>query len=86
MIWHSASVVDVLAELKVNSETGLLNGVADERLTNYGKNVITNIEKPTLFKRFFNQLQSKTLIALIIICLLSYFVSFCFGSSIILLL
>lgn len=75
MIWHSASVVDVLAELKVNSETGLLNGVADERLTNYGKNVITNIEKPTLFKRFFNQLKSKTLIALIIICLLSYFVS-----------
>ncbi len=81
MIWHSASVADVLAELNVDSESGLLNGVADERLNNYGKNVITNSEKPTLLKRFLNQLKSKTLIALVIICLISYFVSLVYDQN-----
>ncbi len=74
MIWHSASVNEVLEELKTNAETGLLNGVADERLEMGGKNIISTQQKPTLFKRFFDQLKSKTLIALIIISLLSFVV------------
>lgn len=81
MIWHSASVNEVLSELKTNSDTGLLNGVADERLKNYGKNIITSAQKPTLFKRFIDQLSSKTLIALVIICLLSFVVSLIYSQS-----
>ncbi len=81
MIWHSASIEEVLTELKTNSETGLLNGVADERLKIHGKNIITNIEKPTLLKRFIDQLKSKTLISLVVICLLSFVVSLIYSQS-----
>ncbi len=81
MIWHSASINDVLAELKVTADTGLLNGVADERLEANGKNIITNIQKPTLFKRFFDQLKSKTIITLIIISLLSFGVSLAYSQE-----
>ena len=46
MIWHSAAVNEVLTELKTDSETGLLNGVADQRLKEHGENVISNTKKP----------------------------------------
>ena len=81
MIWHSAQVNEVLNELKTNSESGLLNGVADERLETYGKNIITRAEKPSLIKRFLDQLKSKTLIALVIISLLSFVVSLIYSES-----
>lgn len=81
MIWHSAQVNEVLNELKTNSESGLLNGVADERLETYGKNIITRAEKPSLIKRFLDQLKSKTLIALVIISLLSFVVSLIYSQS-----
>lgn len=81
MIWHSASIEEVLTELKTNSETGLLNGVADERLKIYGKNIISNKDKPTLLKRFLDQLKSKTLIALVVICLLSFVVSLIYSQQ-----
>ena len=81
MIWHSAQVNEVLNELKTNSESGLLNGVADERLETYVKNIITRAEKPSLIKRFLDQLKSKTLIALVIISLLSFVVSLIYSQS-----
>ena len=81
MIWHSAQVNEVLNELKTNSESGLLNGVADERLETYGKNIITSAQKPSLIKRFLDQLKSKTLIALVIISLLSFVVSLIYSQS-----
>ena len=40
MIWHSATTEEVLSELSVNEESGLANGVVDERLEIYGKNEI----------------------------------------------
>lgn len=81
MIWHSAQVNEVLNELKVDSDTGLANGVADERLETYGKNIITNSEKPTLFKRFLDQMKNKTVIAVLIIALISYVVSLIYSQA-----
>jgi hypothetical protein len=45
MIWHSATVEEVLSELSVNANSGLANGVAEERLESYGKNEIKSAEK-----------------------------------------
>lgn len=75
MIWHSASVDEVLQDLSVDSNVGLANGVAEERLDIYGKNELKNTEKLSLFKRFLLQFKSKTLICLIIVCLVSFVVS-----------
>ena len=52
MIWHSSTSQEVLAELSTDAESGLSNGVADERLNIYGKNVISSIESPSFLKRF----------------------------------
>lgn len=75
MIWHSTSTADILAELEVDDKNGLPNGVADMRLQINGKNVISSIEKPTFFKRFAMQFKSKIVIFLIVVALVSFFVS-----------
>ncbi len=75
MIWHSTPIDEVLAELKSQKDTGLPNGVADERLEIYGKNEIKNAEKASLFGRLLAQFKNKTLIALIVISVVSFFLS-----------
>ena len=75
MIWHSTHSDDILRELEVDDKKGLANGVAEMRLRQYGKNVISSVEKPSYFKRFLGQIKSKTVIALIVIALLSFAVS-----------
>ena len=75
MIWHSTHSDDILRELEVDDKKGLANGVAEMRLRQYGKNVISSVEKPSYLKRFLGQIKSKTVIALIVIALLSFAVS-----------
>ena len=75
MIWHSTPTQEVLKELNVDDKTGLANGVVDERLEYYGKNLITKIERPSFIERFFAQLKGKTVIALIVISLISFVLS-----------
>ena len=75
MIWHNSTAEAVLKELDVDQKTGLANGIADERLNNYGKNVITKSEKPTFLKRFLSQLSSKVVVTLIIIAMVSFIIS-----------
>ncbi len=75
MIWHSSELQDVLNSLSVDTNIGLANGVAEERLESYGKNEIKTAPKVSLFKRFFDQFKSKTALALILISLVSFFVS-----------
>lgn len=75
MIWHSTPCADILRELEVDDKKGLANGVAEMRLLQYGRNVISSVEKPSYFKRLLGQLKSKTVIALMVIALLSFAVS-----------
>ncbi len=75
MIWHSASVKEVLDNFGVDAESGLANGVADQRLEKYGENVVKSAQKISLIKRFLSQFQSKTVITLIIVSLISFVVS-----------
>jgi len=75
MIWHNARSQEVLNELNVDDKIGLANGVADERLNEYGPNVVSNIDKPKFLNLFLEQLKNKTVIALIIIAIISFIIS-----------
>lgn len=75
MIWHSSTAEEVLNHFKVDHKKGLANGECEEKLEIYGQNIISKIEKPTLFKRFLSQLNNKMVIALIVIALISFVVS-----------
>ena len=75
MIWHNAKPEEVLKEFNVDDKIGLANGVADERLEEYGPNVVSNITKQSFMKLFLAQLKNKTVIALIIIAIVSFIVS-----------
>ena len=75
MIWHSTACDEILRELDVDDKKGLPNGVAEMRLEQNGRNIIASVDKPTYLNRFFSQLKSKTVIALIVIALLSFSVS-----------
>lgn len=81
MIWHNASAQEVLDELQVDDKIGLANGVADLRLEENGKNVISKIERPTFLSRFLSQFKNKTIIALIIISIASFFVSLVYNQA-----
>lgn len=75
MIWHSSEVSEVLSELSVDEKKGLANGVADMRLEQYGKNAISNIEKPSFAKHFFAQLNSKYVYLLTAVAVISFIIS-----------
>ena len=75
MIWHSATIDEVLSELSTDSSTGLANGIAEQRFEEYGSNEINNSEKISLIQRFLLQFKSKTVIFLIIVSLISFAVS-----------
>ncbi len=81
MIWHSSEYSQVLEQLSVNSETGLSNGEADDRLIEYGNNTITNIEKPSFLKHLCNILKGKLFISLIIFSVISVVLSLVYNES-----
>ncbi len=71
MIWHSSSASEVIKHFEVDDKSGLPNGFVEEKLLKHGQNVTTRLSKPTFKQRFFSQLKSKTVIALIIIAIVS---------------
>ena len=79
MIWHSTSAAEVLSELGVDDKRGLPNGVAEMRLQQYGKNVISSIEKPSYLKRFSEQLKNRMVIFLLVTAVVSFIVSLMYG-------
>lgn len=80
MIWHSASKEDVLNHYSVDAAFGLANGVATEKQEIYGKNIVTNKEKPSLIKRFFGEF-TKTGILLIVLSLIYFFIANSYDSK-----
>lgn len=75
MIWHSADKDEVIEALATNPQTGLTNGEADARLAEYGPNTVLEVERPTFFKRFCDQLHNKVAIALMLISVLSFVIT-----------
>lgn len=81
MIWHSTSAQEILKELGTHSDTGLANGVADERLSIYGSNLVSKTEKISLFKRFLAQFKAKPFLFLIIAALVWFVVSLMYSQQ-----
>lgn len=81
MIWHSAEALDVLNELGVDKNKGLANGVADLRLGEFGKNVISTQDPPSFAKRFLGQLKSKLVYVLFTISIVSFVLSLVYKES-----
>ncbi len=81
MIWHSSEISEVLSELSVDKDKGLANGVADMRLEQNGHNVIENIEKPTYFKRFITQINTKSVYILTVVAIISFVISLVYKQS-----
>lgn len=75
MIWHSSDKEQVLSELSVDENKGLANGVAEMRLEEYGKNLVSSSKKESFGKILVNQLKNKLTISLFVICIVSFIVS-----------
>ncbi len=72
MIWHNATPEEVLAELKTDSEKGLSEREAADRLHEYGKNVFVSDRELSLSGALLAQLKKPSII--ILLCLLIIFV------------
>lgn len=81
MIWHSSEINSVLEELSVDSNTGLANGVAYERLEKYGKNRVSAIRPVSFLRRFLEQLNKKSVYALTVIAVICIVFSFIYGKN-----
>lgn len=81
MIWHSSEKAQVLSELSVDENKGLANGVADLRLEEYGKNLVSNSKREGFGKIFSKQLKSKLTISLFVICIISFIISLIYKSD-----
>lgn len=75
MIWHSAEAIEVLKELGVDKTKGLANGVADIRLDEFGKNVISTEEPPSFLNRVLGQLKNKLVYVLFAISIIAFIIS-----------
>ncbi|MBQ8203320.1 MAG: cation-transporting P-type ATPase [Clostridia bacterium] len=75
MIWHSSDKAMVLTELSVDENKGLANGVAEMRLNEHGKNLISNSKAKTFGEILGTQLKSKLTISLFIICIIAFIIS-----------
>ncbi len=80
MIWHSSSKEDVLNHYSVDEAFGLANGAAIEKQEIYGKNIVSQNEKPSFIKRFFGEF-TKTGILLMVLSLVYFFVTYSYDSK-----
>ena len=75
MIWHSSDLQDVLSNLDVNPQKGLSAGSADERLEEFGPNLLTTHKKKSFWIRFLAQFQNYMVIILLLAALVSFIVT-----------
>lgn len=81
MNWHSISVNEILKSLNTNSERGLHQSEADNRLKSHGKNTITEKKKKSLFQLFIAQFNDFMIITLLIAAAISFTLSLIQGDA-----
>lgn len=81
MIWHSSEYKEVLKYFEVDPEIGLSKEESKERIFEYGKNAITRIEKPNFLKYFIKNLTLTPVIALIILSVISFGISWIYNGT-----
>ena len=81
MDWHNMSYMQVQRELNTDINSGLDKKEAEQRLSGYGKNEITNEERKSLIVRFFMQFSDFMVIVLLIAAAVSFTVSLLSGEA-----
>ncbi len=81
MIFHSSKTEDVLSYFEVDSEKGLPTGVADQRLSEYGENIIESDKKTTAKDNIISQITSPINIILIVSAIISLIVNLTYDRS-----
>ena len=71
MIWHSSNTENVIAYFNVNAEKGLPTGVADERIEEFGQNIVNVTKKTSLKDTIFKQIKNYSNMLVIISSVLS---------------
>ena len=79
MIWHNATANEVMEHFGVDGKKGLANGSIDEKIENFGQNVVTNSNRKTLLTSFLSQLNNKMVIVLIVVSVLSFILSLAYN-------
>lgn len=73
MIWHSASIEEVAAELQADIENGLFSDEAERRLAVYGQNRSTIIKKKSFLDFFLSGLTDAASLILMIASVILFF-------------
>ncbi len=64
-MWETLKIEEVINKLKTNLHSGLTDRQAEERINKYGKNVLKEKKKQSLFIRFLQQFQDFMILILI---------------------
>ncbi len=72
MIPHSTKINELIASLSTNRANGLSSAEADNLLTKYGKNKLTEKKKRSLLQRFFDQFKDVMILILIAAAIISF--------------
>ena len=80
-MWHNMSANDAIRKLNTDYSAGLTGKEAEERLIKYGKNVLENSRRVSIFKRFLAQLCDYMVIILIIAAMVSLALSIISGEA-----
>lgn len=81
MNWHNMSAAETLKKLNVNSETGLSQTEAEERLKRYGNNILAQKKKKSFLKKLIEQFNDFMIITLIVAAAVSLALSFIQGDT-----
>ncbi|MBP1737208.1 MAG: Cation-transporting ATPase, family [Oscillospiraceae bacterium] len=73
--WHSKSSAQVLKELETNAAAGLSQREAAARLSQYGRNELSQQEKESMLTRLLNQLKDPMILVLLAAAVLSFLAS-----------
>ena len=71
MIWHGASLDEVLSFLDTDTEKGLSNGVAEQRREQYGNNSLSFGKGKSFISCFLSQFNNFSIIALLVVAIVS---------------
>ncbi|MBE6728803.1 MAG: cation-translocating P-type ATPase [Ruminococcaceae bacterium] len=81
MIYHSSKTEDIISYFNVDENKGLPAGVADQRLEEYGNNIISNSKKFSLKEALLAQLSNHINIILLISAVLSLTVNIVYSRN-----
>ena len=81
MIWHTLTTNSVISELNTSGVCGLTEKEANERLTSYGRNEISDSKKEGIFKKLLNQFNDYMIIILLVAAAISLAISIYEGNG-----